>query len=131
MAGVILPRAVGGSATGWTLTDYIPAGRGVSEAAAGGSCSVLFDQIDPNELWLMTHAVISCTSSTPTSCRWYVDGIDPGRLLDGSDSGNFDVADWPMGLILGPSTALLVVWDGASDGAIGTFTLQAHVQRRL
>jgi len=132
--GVILPRAVGGSATGWQLVDY-QSGAAASfhtQAAAGGVCSVQLDQLDDTELWLIDHAVVYCTSSTPTSLRLYSDAIDPGRLLDGSSDGNFDVADWPGdGLQIAPSTSLLAVWSGASDGAVGTLNLQLRVLRRL
>lgn len=130
MTGLILPTAVGGTATGWTLTDYVePQAR--TAAAAGGAALAQFRQLEPDELWLIDHAVVACTSSTPTSLRLYADAPEPLRLLDGSNSsGNFDVADWPNGLQLAPSTSLVAMWVGADDGAIGTIRLQVRVLRR-
>lgn len=126
---VMLPVAVGGTATSWQLVDYVaPALR--TQPAAGGVCSAQLPQLDPDELWLIDHAVIACTGTTATTLRLYADQVGPLYLLDGSDAGSFDVADWPAGLVLRPSTALLAVWSGASDGAIGTITLQARSLRR-
>lgn len=128
MAGLILPRQVAGSASGWTLIDFVTL-QARSDPAAGGRAAIEFDQLDTNELLLVDHAVVFCDSAAPTSVRWYAGGEDPQRLLDGSDRGNFDVADWPAGLQL-TATSLLVVWSGATDGAIGALTAQARLLRR-
>lgn len=127
--GLTLPRQVVGSAGGWRLADYVSI-TGSSDPAADGVALVELPQLDPNELWLIDHAVVACDSLSATSVRWYADGVDPLRLLDGSAVGNFDVADWPTGLQLRPSSSLLVLWTGASDGAIGTVTVQARSLRR-
>lgn len=126
---VILPRQVRGSASGWRLTDYVTL-QGRSDPAADGRAVLELDQLRDDELLLVDHAVVACSSTTPTAVRWYTDDETPLKLLDGSASGNFDVADWPAGLQLAPSTALLVVWTGPSDGAIGVVTAQARVLRR-
>jgi hypothetical protein len=117
------------AASGWVLNDYLTMQRR-SAPAAGGLCTVTFDQLDPNERWLIDHAVITTTSSTATVLRLYEGTIDPLSLLDGSGSGGFDVADWPNGLAVAPTQALIAVWTGASTGSTGTVTLQARVLRR-
>jgi hypothetical protein len=126
---VIMPVQVGGSAAGWSLVDYINM-NAKTPAAVGGRATLQLRQLDSNELWLIDHAVVSCTSTTATAVRWYTDGADPMRLLDGSASGNFDVADWPAGLQVQSSSSLLVQWSGANAGAVGTLTLQARRLRR-
>ncbi|HEY0119341.1 MAG TPA: hypothetical protein VGC04_11220 [Cellulomonas sp.] len=128
--GVILPQAVSGTAAGWTLTDFANPPQLVSAPAAGGTCRVALGALDLNERWSIDHAVVACSSPTPTTVRWYADVADAAHLLDGSNSGNFDVADWPSGLQIPPGTSLLVVWSGAAAGAIGTVTLQGRVYRR-
>lgn len=126
--GVILPGALA-TASGWTLTDYV--NRQLrSEPAAGGVCQVEFAQLDGNELWLVDHAVVACDSTSATSVRWYAGAVSDLALLDGSDSGNFDVADWPNGLQVQPTTALVVRWTGVSDGARGVVSVQARSMRR-
>ena len=125
---VTLPRQIGGSAIGWALVDY--ASVSADAPASGGTAVAQFAQLDPDELWLIDHAVVACDSSTPTSVRWYSGQATADHLLDGSDSGNFDVGDWPAGLQLVPGSSLLVVWSGASAGAVGTITVQARVLRR-
>jgi len=125
----IAPQQVITPASSWTVTDYITRSAR-SSAAAAGVCQVQLPELDQNQLWLITHAVVSCTSSTPTTVRWYAGSVLDLNLLDGSGSGNFDIADWPNGLQLQPTTSLIVQWTGASAGAIGTVTLQARTLRR-
>lgn len=129
MTGIILPTATGGTATGWALVDFQIVQR-TTDPAAGGTATLTLPQLAFDELWLVDHAVVSCTSQTSTTVRWYADTVDPARLLDGSDTGNFDVADWPAGLQLAPGSCLVSVWSGADDGAVGVLTLQARVLRR-
>ena len=128
--GVILPQAVAGTAAGWVLTDFANPPQLISAPAAGGTCRVALPTLDLTARWSIDHAVVACTSTTTTSVRWYADVVDAAHLLDGSGSGNFDVADWPAGLQLAPGSTLLVVWTGAEDGAIGTLTLQGRIYRR-
>lgn len=125
---VILPQQVP-AADGWALTDFITLQRR-SGAAAGGVCQVEFDQLDGTEMWLIDHAVITCDSSTATALRLYGGSVADLALLDGSSAGNFDVADWPNGLMVQSTSALIARWTGASNGARGVVTLQARVLRR-
>lgn len=126
---VVLPTFVGSASSSWQLADWLTPSWS-SQPATGGRATITCDQLDNDELWLIEHAVVSCTSSTDTRVRWYDSGVDVQRLRDGSDSGNFDVADWPRGLVLRPSTQLVVEWTGASNGAVGTLTLQVQQLRR-
>lgn len=127
--GVVLPIPVGGTAAGWQLVDFRTV-RLRSEPAAGGLAVVDFGQLDGGELWLVDHAVVSCDSTTATACRWYEGGISDMTLIDGTSTGNFDVADWPNGLQVSPSQSLVVAWSGASNGARGIAAIQVRVMRR-
>lgn len=114
----------------WHVSDFATH-RWVSTAHTGqGPLVIEGPQLDQDEMWLIDHAVASCDSPDPTELRWYESSLDPRWLLDGSSTGNFDVADWPNGLQLQPSRSLLVAWDGASAGAVGVVTLQVRVMRR-
>lgn len=128
MSPVTLPVSLP-SARAWQLADFATA-RAVSEPATGGQARVLLEQLDSDELWLIDHAVIACSSSAATTLRLFEDIATDLNLLDGSASGNFDVADWPAGLQVQPSRALLAVWSDASDGAVATITLQLRRYRR-
>jgi hypothetical protein len=128
---VVVPVPVGGTATGWQLVDYAtPQASAVADA--NGRAAITFDQLDPNQLWLIDHAVVNCPAGDrlPPQLRLYAGSETPSRLLDGSSTGDFDVADWPNGLQLSPSTSLLVVWSGAVPGATATIALQVRVLRR-
>ena len=129
---VTLPVPIGGSATGWQLIDYTtPQASAVVDA--DGRAVITLDQLAPNELWLIDHAVVNCPAADgiPPQLRLYASSETPNRLLDGSAAGDFDVADWPNGLQLPPSASLLVVWSGAYPGTTATITLQVRVLRRL
>lgn len=115
--------------TGWMLADYRTASAR-STPAAGGTATAALPQVPGDELWLLDHAVIACDSTSATTLRLYADSILPDALLDGSSAGNFDVADWPAGLLVPSTRTLLAVWSGASAGAIGTLTAQLRVLRR-
>lgn len=125
---LVLPRQVDGSASGWALRDFVQL-IASTDPAAGGTAVLEFPQLDPDEMLLVDHAVVLCTSTTPSSVRLYTGAVDPLRILDGSAAGNFDVADWD-GLQLHPSTTLIVQWSGCSPGAVGTITIQARSMRR-
>jgi len=126
---ITLPRQIGGTAVGWRLTDYVSLAA-QSGPATDGVAMARLPQLAPDELWLIDHAVVACTSSTPTSVRWYAGEATAAQLLDGSAAGNFDVGDWTAGLQIVPGSSLLVVWSGASLASVGTITVQARVLRR-
>lgn len=118
------------TASGWQVADYGRA-QAASAPAAGGIAQLELPQLAGEQMWLVDHAVIACTSATPTQARWYDSWPADGNLLDGTDSGNFDVADWPAGLVVRPSTSVVVRWTGASAGAVGTIVVQYRLLRRV
>ncbi|MDO8107155.1 hypothetical protein Q6348_08090 [Isoptericola sp. b441] len=128
MTGVLLPAALP-AASGWSLVDNLTDAK-VTGPAIAGTATADFGQLPDNELWLIDHAVVFCDSAAATTVRWYAGDTIPSRLLDGSDSGNFDVGDWPAGLLIRPSQNLLVQWSGADDLAVGTVTIQYRLLRR-
>ncbi len=125
--GVTLPYQLP-VAGGWSLVDFREL-QATSDHAADGVAIATLPAVPPDELWIVDHAVVACSSTTDTEARWYNDAPDPRNLLDGTSRGNFDVADWPAGLRLQPSRTLVCVWAGASVGAVGTLTVQLRVMR--
>jgi len=121
-----------GSASGWQLADYLDLSLVSQPADASGTAIATGRQLDLSELWLIDHMVCSCPTSSPnTALRLYSGQIGAGFLLDGSDSGSFDVADWPNGLQLQPTRQLVAVWTGCTPGDRGSLTLQARALRRV
>jgi hypothetical protein len=116
-------------AKGWQLADLRPVQRR-SEPAADGLATIELQQLGPDEIWLVDHMVVVCDSTAPTVLRLYAGTVSPLALLDGSDSGNFDVAEWPTGLLVSQSTSLIAQWSGVDDGATAVLTLQARIMRR-
>lgn len=125
---VVLPTSTSAAAS-WQLVDFLNV-QLRSAPAAGGQAVLDVGQLDPDEMWLLDHMVVSCDSTARTTLRLYESVVDPQRILDGSSTGNFDVADWPAGLQVRPSTSLIAVWVGASTGARGVIALQGRRMAR-
>lgn len=125
---VVLPTSQA-AAAGWVLVDFLRLTMR-TEPAADGYAQLDVGQLDPDELWLLDRGVVQCDSTSPTTLRLYESAADPLRLLDGTPAGNFNVAEWPTSVQIAPSTSLLAVWAGASDGARGVLSLQGRIMRR-
>lgn len=127
-AGIVLPTYVG-SASQWQLSDWDEI-QETSDPAVAGVATIELEQVPPGELWLLEHSVSYCTSSTATTMRLYAGAPDPLRLRDGSDRGNFDVAEWPRGLLFREGSSIVAQWSGCSAGAVAAITLQVAIYRK-
>jgi len=126
---VLLPQPLPVSG-GWTLVDWLDTSATSDPAGADGIATITFDQLDTATRWQLTHMVAFCTSSAAPQMRLYLSYIAPAGLRDGTNTGVFDVADWPMGLMVPPSAQLIARWTGCNAGDVATLTLQANVFRR-
>lgn len=125
---VPLPQSIP-STSQWQLQDWLDASY-TSAPAAGGIALITLPQLADYERWQLTHMVAGCTSAAATTMRLYLDDVANNALRDGTSTGNFDVADWPAGLMIPPGRALLARWTGCNDGDIATLTVQANILRR-
>jgi hypothetical protein len=115
----------------WAVADWLDHAYVSTPAGADGVAVATVPALPDNERWQLTHAVISCTSTVGTQLRLYLDeSVTTGNLRDGSNSGNFNVADWPMGLWIPPGRSFTARWTGCSAGAVGILALQATILRR-
>lgn len=125
---VLLPQPLPATG-GWELVDWLDASY-TSQPAAGGVATITLDQLDTTTRWQLTHMVAFCSSTSTPQMRLYLSNVSPGGLRDGTNTGVFDVADWPMGLMVPPSQALIAQWTGCNDGDLATLTVQANIYRR-
>jgi hypothetical protein len=114
----------------WQVVDWLDRSYSSSPAGADGLATITLPALADNERWQVTHSVVSCTSSTTTQVRHYVDSVAVANLRDGSALGNFNVGDWPQGLWIPPGRVLVTQWVGCSVGAVATLALQATILRR-
>ncbi len=126
---VVLPTPVASAASSWQLADWREL-QLHTDPAAGGTATLDTGQVPDTELWLIDRALAACDSATATQVRLYVNYVSALSLRDGSSRGNFDVTEYPQGLLVRGGTTLVAQWTGASDGAVGVLTLQARVYRR-
>lgn len=117
------------AALAWRLHDYKQLAA-ESGPAADGVMRVELPQLPQDELWLVHRIVVQSDSTTDTQARIYLDRPDPGRLVDGTRAGNFDVADMASPIQIPGSSVLVCEWSGASVGAIGAMHVQAIVLTR-
>lgn len=118
------------SSTGWQVVDRIDQVFTSTPAGADGLATITLPQLDTATRWELTHMVAACSSSTATVMRLYFDSVSAAGFRDGTDDGNFDVADWARGLFIPEGRQVVVQWSGCSAGAVATLTLQADVSKR-
>jgi hypothetical protein len=123
---VTLPRAVAlTDGTPLTIVDYLPIQAKVT-ADATGQAVVTLEQVDGGYLWLVD-ALSVRTNSTLDSRALLWAGP---RLMDGSDSGNFDFSDRNSPILVVSGEALQIVWTGATPGAICNVDGQYRLVRK-
>jgi hypothetical protein len=127
---VVLPYpAPTAGAAGWALSDWRELQLSTA-AADDGRATLELPQVPSDEVWLIDRAVAACDSAAPTQLRLSIGAVHALALRDGTSRGNFDVTEYPQGLLVRPSTQLLAQWTGAADGAVGVLTVQLRVFRR-
>jgi hypothetical protein len=125
---VPLPYALAVTSS-WQLVDWLDRTY-TATADAGGVGLITLPQLPDNERWQLTHMVAGASTAAQPKMRLYLDQVANGALRDGTGSGAFDVADWPMGLMVPPATSLLARWTGCNPGDAVFLTLQANILRR-
>ena len=128
---MFLPKSVT-TAAEWQLIDFQQRALVSEPAAAAGTCRAQHGPVPQDELWLVDRMVVSTDStlSTNSTASLYIDAVDPARMIDGSRSGNFDVADLAAAIQLPGGTILICEWEGVSTGARGTLRLQYQLLRK-
>lgn len=126
-SGIYVPQAVPTPA-GWVVATYRPRLVLRTPPAAGGTMTATADQVPGGQMWRIERAVCSSTSSAATALRLYDAGATDVPC-SGTDTGNYDEAEYPNGLLIDQGLQLTAVWTGASDGARGTLRLQVAVMQ--
>ena len=135
----ILPQPVGGG-PGWRVHDYkqLSILAEWEEAAlwfpdpppTGSRPRATLPQIPNDELWLVNRLVVQTDAEVPTFVRVYLDLVEPTRIVDGADDGNFTVTDMSSPLQVPGSSSLICRWDGDPDQIDfhrGNFTASMHL----
>jgi hypothetical protein len=129
---VTLPEYYPGATTAWQLVERRRLVARTQPAVDGQPATVDFGQLDSDEQWLVDRSVVSVTGDDDTAAavRLYDGDVGADNLLDGSDRGGFDVAEYPTGLLVSPSSRLTAQWVGLAAGAVGTISVQVRIERR-
>lgn len=114
----------------WSVYDWLD--RSYTGAAdATGTATVRLPAVPDAQRWQLTHMVAAATTTAPApQMRLYLDSVSLGTLRDGTTSGVFDVADWPLGLWIPAGAELLAVWTSLHPGDPVTLNMQATLYLR-
>jgi hypothetical protein len=113
----------------WQLIDWVDNTYNAI-ADATGVALITLPSLPSDTRWQLTHAVAGCASAAQPVMRLYLDSVGNPNLRDGTNTGIFDVADWPMGLMVPPGRSLLARWTGCNVGDQAFLNLQANVLRQ-
>lgn len=126
---VLVPTALPVTSS-WQLYDWLDKSYS-GTADDTGVAEIDLPELPDNVRWVLTHVVIGAsTAATGSKLRLYVDTVSNAALRDGSSKGDFDVADWAMGLMVPPSTHLIARWTGLEAGDTTYINLQAQILQR-
>jgi hypothetical protein len=123
---VILP-AQQNAASKWVVADY-GSTWAKSSPSAGGQAVADVATVPPDELWLIDRIRVSSTSTTPTAS--YVCLGDTTHDVEGTASGNYDIADESSPIQAPGGVDILQLWAAGSDGSVGTVYMQWTVLRQ-
>ena len=112
------------------VVDYRSAYVTTTPAGADGTMTATFPYVPAGYIWLVQRITVLCTSSTSTRAMVYAGSPAAQNFLDGTDRGNIDTADESSPILLESSLSLIVVWTGASVGAVGTARIQYQLVTR-
>lgn len=126
-----IPSASGWQFHDWTQLALTAASVSVTDLSGGTSVDAVIEtpQLPHNEQWLVDRLVITCQGSA--KAEMLLSSTSSG-LIDGTPRGNFNVAEYPTGLLVRPSSGLIARWYGmdfVGPNAV-SLRLQARVYRR-
>jgi hypothetical protein len=122
----MLPRpAATTSGVQLTTVDVLPLSA-TATAGADGAATIEWDPVAGGYLWLVTAGSVRTTSTTPTQVQVWAGP----RLMDGSNSGNFDFSDRSSPILVAANEGLKVVWTSATPGSVCTFDGQYNYVAR-
>jgi len=122
-------RAQVAGGAGLVVVDYRSESI-TTDPASLGVMTATFDPVPPGFLWLIARATVSTTSTAPTRTMLYAGAPSPMNFVDGTNSGNLDIADENAAILLDSNISLTAIWTGASAGAVGTVRIQYQLVQR-
>lgn len=115
----------------WQVWDYQKKRLRTPVAAdANGNMTAELPQVPDNELWFVDRIRTSSNSVKRTQVYLYEnDTTSIENIVDGSFSGNFDVADNSSPILLEGGIRLVFQWVGAQVGSLGFARVQWTILR--
>lgn len=132
---MLVPEIPAGNSGRFALVDWRTEDvSGAAPAGTAGTIQATGDKVPDDEWWLVERLIVQCTSTTDTNLDLYIGGVAPQYERDwtpqGGSTANKGVAEYPRGMLIEPSTELIIVWSGASSGATARYNAQIQVYKR-
>lgn len=122
-----LPQPVTPPASPAASTDVRAVGRtATATVAADGTAVAAFPVVEAGTYWLVDRVVI--IGAGGGTAYLYDDPTLPAEgLLDGTSAGDFDVSEYPRGLLIDETRTLVAHWSGATPGNTATIRAQVRI----
>lgn len=112
---------------GYQVLDYKDLWIPSDAPAAGGLVQATYPAVDPTQMWLVDRMVVYTNSAATTTAFVYIGQVSAQNVRAGTEAGNLDFAHDPTGMLVPGSLPLIVVWEGAADGALAGVAIQYRV----
>ena len=112
------------------VIDYRTSALRSQPAPASGVVTLTFAQVPDGQLWRVERITVTSTSSTNTTAVVYSGDLDTTNIVDGTASGNLDIADQLSPIVVDSTLSLTIAWSGVSVGALCTARIQYQIVQR-
>lgn len=97
--------------------------------SAGQTITAAFPQVPYDYFLMVDQIAVSCTSTTTTTAKVYVDTpLQDSNVIASTLAGNLDQDDVNSPIVLLPTKIMSVSWFNCSIGAVGTVRIQARAK---
>lgn len=97
------------------------------QADASGRAEIVYGPVPAARLWVVERLTIYCDSVTIPMFRWYVGDPHLYNIMEATDNGDFDAAEYPTGVPVGGGLYVRGVFTGAQAGSRAWLRLQYKV----
>jgi len=95
-----------------------------TSAGPDGVATIELPAVPNGEQWAVERIVVGNTGQMLPECRIYLGRPTPTNLVDGTQTGRLDVAEYARDLVVPQGVKLTAQWTGATPGSLCWIRLQ-------
>lgn len=85
-------------------------------ANVNGRAEVRYGPVPAGKIWAVERLTIYSDSTTVPIFRWYLGDPKLYNIMEATDNGDFDAAEYPTAVPVGQGLSVVGVWTGAQEG---------------